>query len=226
MKSLLEKLKPHIKDNLEKEKDKYPSSYKRIVNELSKCVIVSDVTLGTLTTLSGYTGEWVSTVNEMYNMFEEQYMGYNPFRWYTKGRRKKPLKKSAPLLLKIRNGDFEYSPYFDEAKEVEKEGQKIYDDYMKTSLIKDWWDRHAEALSRSKMKRVKVLKLMEVADEEENKRLRELRTALTEEFGKDLWDKSLERQRGKGTTEDLYWWYKKQCKLGMTKSEYQIFKNS
>lgn len=153
-------------------------------------------------------------------------MGYNPFRWYTKGRRKKPLKKSAPLLLKIRNGDFEYSPYFDEAKEVEKEGQKIYDDYMKAGLIRDWNDRHAEALSRSKMKRVKRLKLLEVADEEENKRLRELRTALTEEFGKDLWDKSLERQRGKGTTEDLYWWYKKQCKLGMTKSEYQIFKNS
>ena len=43
-------------------------------------------------------------------------MGYNPFRWYTKGRRKKPLKKSPPLLLKIRNGDFEYSPYFDDPK--------------------------------------------------------------------------------------------------------------
>ena len=33
-----------------------------------------------------------------------------------------------------------------------------------------------------------------------------------------------QRQRGKGTTEDLYFWYKKQCKLGMTKSEYQMFK--
>ena len=74
------------------------------------------------------------------------------------------------------------------------------------------------------MKRVKRLKLMEVGEEEENKRLRELRIELTKEFGKDLWEKSLERQRGKGTTEDLYWWYKKQCKLGMTKSEYQIFK--
>ena len=40
-------------------------------------------------------------------------MGYNPFRWYTNGKRKKPLKKSEPLLLRIRNGDFEYSPYFD-----------------------------------------------------------------------------------------------------------------
>ena len=151
-------------------------------------------------------------------------MGYNPYRWYTKGRRKKPLKKSEPLLLRIQNGDYEYSPYFDEAKSVEKEGEKMVNDLMKTIQIDCELERMAEALHRTKMKRVKRLKLLEVADEEENKRLRELRVELTKEFGKDLWDKSLQRQRGKGTTEDLYWWYKKQCKLGMTKSEYQIFK--
>ena len=45
-------------------------------------------------------------------------MGYNPFRWYTQNKyRKKPLKKQSPLLLKIRNGDFEYSPFFREAKD-------------------------------------------------------------------------------------------------------------
>ena len=76
------------------------------------------------------------------------------------------------------------------------------------------------------MKRVKRLKLLEVADEEENKRLRELKLALEMEFDKCLWDESLKHQRGKGTTEDLYWWYKKQCKLGITKSEYTIFKNN
>jgi len=32
----------------------------------------------------------------------------------------------------------------------------------------------------------------------------------------------LERQRGKGTTEDLYWWYKKQVKMGQTPSEIAI----
>ena len=151
-------------------------------------------------------------------------MGYNKFRWYTNGRRKKPLKKSEPLLLRIRNGDFEYSPFFDEVKVVRAEGKKIYDDYMKTTFISDIIDRKEEALKRSKMKRVKALKLMEEGDKEEKKRLRELRLELEKEFEKDLWVKSLERQRGKGTTEDLYWWYKKQCKLGMTKSEYQIFK--
>tara|TARA_B110000444_G_scaffold2677_1_gene2413 strand:- start:992 stop:1453 length:462 start_codon:yes stop_codon:yes gene_type:complete len=153
-------------------------------------------------------------------------MGYNPYRWYTKGRRVKPLKKSEPLLLRIQNGDYEYSPYFSEAKEVEKEGDKMVEFLMKTLKIECEFDRRHEAMEKTKMKRVKRLKLMEVGDEEENKRLRELRLELEKEFDKDLWDKSLERQRGKGTTEDLYWWYKKECKLGMTKSEYTIFKNN
>lgn len=153
-------------------------------------------------------------------------MGYNAFRWYTKGRRVKPLKKSEPLLLRIQNGDYEYSPYFSEAKEVEKEGDKMVEFLMKNLQISDINERRHEALLKTKMKRVKRLKLMEVGDEEEHKRLRELRLELEKEFDKDLWDKSLERQRGKGTTEDLYFWYKRQCKLGMTKSEYQIFKRN
>tara|TARA_Y100000389_G_scaffold202273_1_gene247111 strand:- start:2548 stop:3009 length:462 start_codon:yes stop_codon:yes gene_type:complete len=151
-------------------------------------------------------------------------MGYNPYRWYTKGNRKKPLKKSEPLLLRIQNGDYEYSPYFLEAKEVEKEGLKMVEFLMKTLKISDELERYQEAMERTKMKRVKRLKLMEVGEEEENKRLRELRIELTKEFGKDLWDEGLKRQRKRGTTEDLYFWYKKKCKLGMTKSEYQIFK--
>ena len=153
-------------------------------------------------------------------------MGYNPYRWYTKGRRVKPLKKSEPLLLRIQNGDYEYSPYFSEAKEVEKEGDKMVEFLMKTLKIECEFDRRHEAMEKTKMKRVKRLKLMEVGDEEEKKRLRELRLELEKEFDKDLWDKSLEKQRGKGTTEDLYFWYKKQCKLGMTKSEYEIFKRN
>ena len=153
-------------------------------------------------------------------------MAYNKFRWYTNGRRKKPLSKSEPLLLRIQNGDFEYSPYFDEAKAVEKEGDKMVEFLMKTLKIQCEFDRKHEALEKTKMKRVKRLKLMEVGNDEENKRLRELKLALEKECDKCLWDKSLEKQRGKGTTEDLYWWYKKECKLGMTKSEYTIFKNN
>jgi hypothetical protein len=63
---------------------------------------------------------------------------------------------------------------------------------------------------------------MEKGLEEEQTRLYELKTELEKEFDKDLWDKCLKKQRGKGTTEDMYWWYKKQVKQGYTKSELKI----
>lgn len=71
MGSLLERLKPFIKENLEKEKDKYPSSYNRIVTDLSNNIVVSDLTFGTLTTLSNYTnGKYQMSILDLYNMFE------------------------------------------------------------------------------------------------------------------------------------------------------------
>ena len=69
-------------------------------------------------------------------------MGYNPFRWYTQGKyRKKPLKKSSPLLLKIRNGDFEHSPFYREAKDNHKLYDKMFNEFMETSHIADENDR-------------------------------------------------------------------------------------
>ena len=150
-------------------------------------------------------------------------MSYNPFRWYTSGKyRKKPLKSSAPLLLKIRNGDFEISPFTFEAKDAREDYKRMYNVYVSSSHIKNEMDLKYEAHQYAKMKNVKALKLDEKADEEENMRLHQLRLELTEEFGKDLWNKAHERQRGKGTTEDLYWWYKKQTKMGQTPSEMAI----
>ena len=149
-------------------------------------------------------------------------MAYNRFRWYASKVRRKPLPKSSPLLLRIQNGDFEYSPYFDEAKYNRELAVEAYEMTKKNALISDPTQLEMEALYAGRMKRVKALKLDEVGDKDENKRLKELRDALTEEFEKDLWEKSMERKRGKGTTEDLYWWYKKQCKIGYTKSELQI----
>jgi hypothetical protein len=150
-------------------------------------------------------------------------MAYNPFRYFTEGKyRRRPLKAKFPLLLKIRNGDFEYSPYFREAKDNEKLYDGIYNGFMETSKINDIFDRRHEAHQLAKMKRIKAQKLMEVGVNEENIRLRQLRTELESEFGKDLWEKCLEKQRGKGTTEDMYWWYKKQCKMGQTPSELAI----
>ena len=150
-------------------------------------------------------------------------MAYNPYRWFTKGSyRRKPLKSKAPLLLKIQNGDFEYSPFLLESIDEEKNYQKKYDDFMKTSKIQDTNSKKVEAHQHAKLRRVASQKLMEKGLEEEMVRLNQLRKELTEEFGKDLWDKCLEKQRGKGTTEDMYWWYKKQTGFLYTKSELAI----
>jgi len=150
-------------------------------------------------------------------------MAYNPYRWYTKGSyRRKPLKSKAPLLLKIQNGDFEYSPFLLESIDEEKNYQKKYDDFMKTSMIQNINEKRVEAHQHAKLRRVASQKLMEKGLEEEQTRLIELRRLLKEEFGKDLWNECMEKQRGKGTTEDMYWWYKKKVGQSYTKSELQI----
>jgi hypothetical protein len=149
-------------------------------------------------------------------------MAYNKFRWWTKGKTHNPLKADAPLLLKIRNGDFDYSYMFNEAKEMRATSQKVYEQAYKNYGGTDEQNRIQAALEASQMKRVKALKLEFEANKDENMILYKLRSELTKEFGKDLWDKAMERSRGKGTLEDLYNWYKKQTKTGTTKSEIDI----
>ena len=150
-------------------------------------------------------------------------MAYNPFSWFTQGTyRTKPLKSNQPLLLRIQNGDFEYSPFLRESVDEEENYQTKYNQFMSTSMIDDIMNRKVEAHQHAKLRRIASQKLMETGLEEEATRLGELRKQLTEEFGKDLWDKCLEKQRGKGTTEDMYWWYKSQVGGSYTKSELQI----
>ena len=151
-------------------------------------------------------------------------MAYNPFRWYTSGKyRKRPLNQSAPLLLKIKNGDFEYSPFFKEAEDNRKEYQRLVDEYMQTDNISNLYERKVEAHQRAKMKNVKALKLDEKGHEEEEVRLNQLKKELAAEVGQDLWEEAMEAKLGgRGTTEDLYWWYKKKTKMGTTPSEMAI----
>jgi hypothetical protein len=149
-------------------------------------------------------------------------MGYNPFRWWTKGRPNKPLKAEAPLLLKIRNGDFDYSYMFSEAKVVKESAQKAGEDAYKNYGGTDEQNRIQASLEAGRMKRIKAIKLELEAMTDENKILWKLRKELAREFEKDLWEKAMERQRGKGTLEDLYMWYKKQVKQGTTTSEFDI----
>jgi len=149
-------------------------------------------------------------------------MGYNPFRWWTKGRPNKPLNADAPLLLKIRNGDFDYSYMFNEAASQRAASKQAYDQAYKNYGGTDEKNREEAALEAGRMKRIKAIKLEIEAGRDEEMILWKLRMELKKEFGKDLWEKSLERQRGKGTLEELYWWYKKQMKQGTTASEFDI----
>ena len=149
-------------------------------------------------------------------------MSYNKFRWWTKGRVNKPLHADAPLLLKIRNGDFDYCYMFGEAKQMRETQHKVYKQTYDNYAGTDEKNRIQAAQEASQMKRLKALKLELEAHKEEQMILWRLRSELTKEFGKDLWDKAMERSRGKGTLEDLYMWYKKQTKTGTTKSEIDI----
>jgi hypothetical protein len=149
-------------------------------------------------------------------------MGYNPYRWWTKGRPNKPLNADAPLLLKIRNGDFDYSYMFNEAASQRASAEEAYNQAYKNYGGTDEKNRKEAALEAGRMKRIKAVKLELEAFRNEELILWKLRAELKKEFEKDLWDKAMERQRGKGTLEDLYLWYKKQVKQGTTTSEFDI----
>ena len=149
-------------------------------------------------------------------------MSYNKFRWYTKGRPNKPLNADAPLLLKIRNGDFNYSYMFSEAREVKESAKKASEDAYNNYGGTDIKNRNEASLEAGRMKRIKAIKLELEAFVDENRILWRLQGELKKEFGKDLWNKAMQKQRGKGTLEDLYMWYKKQVKEATTKSEMDI----
>ena len=149
-------------------------------------------------------------------------MAYNKFRWFTKGRPKKPLKEDAPLLLKIRNGDFDYSYMFSEARDVRKTAILASENAYKNYGGTDDKNRNEAAMEAGRMKRIKAIKLELEAFANENRILWKLQGDLKKEFGKDLWNKAMELKRGFKTIEDLYWWYKKRVKEVITKSEMDI----
>jgi hypothetical protein len=149
-------------------------------------------------------------------------MAYNKYRWFTKGRPKKPLKEDAPLLLKIRNGDFGYSYMFSEARDTRESAKLASENAYKNYRGTDDKNRNEVAMEAGRMKRIKAIKLELEAFANENKILWKLQGDLKKEFGKDLWDKAMELKRGFKTIEDLYWWYKKRVKEVITKSEMDI----
>jgi anaerobic ribonucleoside-triphosphate reductase len=128
-------------------------------------------------------------------------MGYNPFRWYTKGKKKR-LPQSAHLFDKIQNGDFDYSHYYTEAEEARKEYSTLFQKTM------DETGDYAMARTAAKMKNVRALKLDEEAFKDEQKMLWSLKNELEEEFGFCLWDKMMKSKQM--DLEELYDFYCKE----------------
>ena len=111
---------------------------------------------------------------------------------------------------------------FSEAGEVRESAKKASEDAYKNYGGTDSKNRNEASLEAGRMKRIKAIKLELEAFVDENRILWKLQGELKKEFGKDLWNKAMQKQRGKGTLEDLYMWYKKQVKEATTKSEMDI----
>jgi hypothetical protein len=134
-------------------------------------------------------------------------MGYNRYRWWTKGKRNKPLPEHYPIAEKIKNGDYDYSYMFGEAKEMKDTAQKVFQQTWDNYGGTDQQNRKEVALDASRMKRLKAIKLELEAHKDEQKILWKLRHDLQKVFGVDLWDEAVEKVDG--DLMDLYTYYKK-----------------
>ena len=147
-------------------------------------------------------------------------MGFNPFKWYSKGKLHKPLSQSSPLLLKIRNGDFNPSSYLGEANVVRREYNRIYQREYDSHTTDEESVRKFHAHQKARMRNVAYLKLIEEGMWDEERILTRLRNELTSEFGNDYWDEVVDSEVE--TIEDVYWKYKELSGMGTTPSEIAI----
>ena len=132
------------------------------------------------------------------------------------------LKPEAPLLLKIRNGDFDYPTLFSKVKELRKSAETAYDEVYKNYIGTNERDRVESALEVSRMERAKALKLELDAELMEYNTLNRLKHELKREFEMDLWDEAMEAELEDPSVDGLYKWYKKRSGQGTTKSEMDI----
>jgi len=151
-------------------------------------------------------------------------MGRNTFNWWRRNKKRRTLKKTAPLLLRIENGDFELSQYWDEANlelDTKRRLTEFEEERGKRLGLKYETIRQNVFNATDQYQR-RYNRLFKDFTEDEDRMLDDLRASLKKEFGKDMWDKCMERQRGKGRVIDIYYWYKKQCKMNTTPSELAI----
>lgn len=151
-------------------------------------------------------------------------MGRNTFNWWRRNKKRRTLKKTAPLLLRIENGDFELSQYWDEANLELDTKQRLteFEEERGKRMGLRYETIRQNVFNATDQYQRRYNRLFKDFTEDEDRMLDDLRESLKKEFGKDMWDKCMERQRGKGRVIDIYYWYKKQCKMTTTPSELAI----
>jgi hypothetical protein len=148
--------------------------------------------------------------------------GYNKFRWWSRGRRVKPLPENAPLLLKIINGDYNYSYMFDDAKHHRKEAEIAYQKAYQNYIGNTENGRVEAAMDVGRMKRVKAVKAEIEAGLDEIRILDKFKRDLEKEFGKNYWDEIMFGTEFGGNVLDLYYRCKELAGMEQTPSEFDI----
>tara|TARA_R100001509_G_C4875269_1_gene218329 strand:- start:1817 stop:2290 length:474 start_codon:yes stop_codon:yes gene_type:complete len=124
-----------------------------------------------------------------------QPLKYNQFYWWRRwGAKNKALHKYCPLLDRIKNGDFDFSPYFWQAIYCELEINKKLDELGDFEILRE---NHAVDFARRK-------RLWEDFDKDEAERLQTIQKSFLKEFR--ITEEELEKELSEfdGTLEELY----------------------
>jgi len=139
-------------------------------------------------------------------------MGYNKFKWWRRGPKKRPLSQNSHLFDKIQNGDFDISQFFVDAIKARESAKKAYDNAYKKYGGRDESSRRQSALDAGKMHRVRALKLEFEGELDEIRILNSLRIELHKKFGVDVWDEMMNEEPM--DLEELYnYYYQKSLEL-------------
>ena len=71
MKSLLERLKPEIKSSLLESQDEFPNLVSSLISSLEDNVAITELTFGDINNLTLYSPTSISSLLEVYDMFED-----------------------------------------------------------------------------------------------------------------------------------------------------------
>ena len=148
-------------------------------------------------------------------------MAYSKYKNWARDRNIKPIPNTMPLLLKIINGNYEYSYIFDVAAELNESADTAINLAYKNYRGTDQLSRSEAAREVGRKKRLKAVKVKIDAGLDELIILDKLRFALNQEFGNDYWD-AIFGTDFDGTVLDLYYKYKEMSALSITPSEFDI----